>query len=347
VKSQRSPIVDWTFAAAPEPDEPAWLVGGADSDRPGGHTRRWLEIQVACAVVVAAAWILVAALPCLQSWQTRQAVEDVIARQEQARLARDWGAFRETLEEPTSDWANQQVQRMSSGWQAAAFGLPGARLAGTAGQVNQFQALTPASAVAEVIRTYILADGTQAEFAMPQYYTFEDGGWHQVPAPRGAAGDLEALHGARVDVHYNPSDAAVAASVAEDLEAVLARACADWNCPAGLRVAVIFGRPDPIPSDGIQVAGQPPNCRPWPMLAGGPYPVPGLIVTLPTREWGGYPADQETMRAVQRVVAFQALANVAARMSGEAPGILVPIRPASYVRSACELARLSSEAPAP
>jgi hypothetical protein len=283
--------------------------------------------------------------PRLEDWRTRRAIEAVITQQEQAVIAGDRAGLRASFKNPGGTWADDQVQHLQFGWQTAAFGLPGGHLDGQPGTISDYEVLAPELVRADVARTYVLADGTHAAFALPQYYQFVQGAWRQVPGPHSPTDDREALQAGRVYVHYNPADAGLAASTADDLEKLLARACADWNCPPDMRVAVVFGLPDPAPAQDISRNNSLSGSLTFQMLVAGQTRLPDLVVNLPTRESAGYPLDAAAGNAVWHSVAVQALANAAERLTGDTPTVAGPMRPFLYALVVRELARLGIESP--
>jgi hypothetical protein len=345
-------LIDWTFSEAPEADEPP---AGPEWPQPrpvpvSGPRLPMLapRLQLTWLVpgfLTVLALAVTAAMPSFQGWLVRRAVESQVAQQEQARLAGDWSALRGTFDEPAGDWTNQQIEHLRSSWQAAAFGLPGAHLTGAAGQVHDYQLLTPQLARVEVVRRFSLYDGTPVRFGLPQFYRFAGGAWRQTAPPREPAGDPRALHRSLVDVHYSAADAPLAAHVADDLQLLVTQACADWVCPADLSVAVIFGSPDPVSRVDSERTDALPGSLLYRMLAAGQPQLPALVVKLPTREWAGYPADSAALSAVQRAVAVQVVANIGERLSGGAPALAGPVWPLRYALIARELARLGVEPP--
>ena len=122
------------------------------------------------------------------------------------------------------------------------------------------------------------------------------------------------LHGVRVDVAYDPADAYLAASLVRDLDTVVTKACADWGCPADLRVPVRFDANDPTFQAGL----------PYDTLLGS-WTFQTIFarqsaylwreIDLPTRTLGGYPADAPAAAAVSREASLQALLVVAQRLA--------------------------------
>jgi hypothetical protein len=193
--------VDWTVSEAPAPDEvppPTAAVLAPRRLLPARRlTRRgWILLGAFIALAVTVA----AALPVWESWRTLQAVEAVVAQQEQARLAGDWTALRQYYATDPTVWATNQIVPLTNGLFAAPIDLPGLRPGTQAGRVGQFQVLGPGLVRADVIRSVVLADGTQASFALPHFYKFTGGIWREVAPPDTAPDQVRQLHGTRVDV---------------------------------------------------------------------------------------------------------------------------------------------------
>src|SRR5258705_1042146 len=225
--------LDCTISGARALDEPPDRPPApAPRPRLTAHLRRlsrraWLLLGTVVVLVVG----LTAALPFVEAQRQRQAVEAVVARQEQARLAGDWAALRTSFASEKGSWTNEQIALLEGGGFVLPLDLPGVRPLPEPGRVGTFQIISPQLAPADVVRSYQLNDGSRAGFALPQFYQFEAGAWKQI-APAKTARFMQPLPGAYVDVTYYPDDAELAASLVRDLDALLATACADWDCPA-------------------------------------------------------------------------------------------------------------------
>jgi len=343
-------LMEWTFDEAPNAKESG--SAGRQSPTPGqsgrgrlatGSRRAANRAVLLVGVLAALAVALSMLLPQVEAWRTRRDIEAVVLRQEQALIAGDRAALHATFKNPGDLSIDDLVRRLKSGWQPAAFGLPGAQWDGQPGTIHAFQVLSAGLVRADVARTYVLADGTRATFAMPQYYQFTAGAWQQVPAPPSPTNDIESLSRDRLYVHYNPADMDFAARTAGELETPLRRACVDWGCPPEVQVAAVFTRPDPALASApvSSLAGS----LTFEMLVAGQTTLPDLVAKLPTQAWAGYPADPAAEAAVRRSVAVQALANVAERLTGGTPGLGGPIRPLLYAVEVRELVRLGLEPP--
>jgi type II secretory pathway pseudopilin PulG len=314
--------IDWTISDAPSDDEPAdpSAAGSLKPPRPrkprhSSPHRLSRRTGLLLGVVTVLALLLTAALPRWEAWRTRQAVEAVVAQQEQARLAGDWTALRQYYTAVPTDFATNQIVPISNGLFPAPIDLPGQRPGTQAGHVGQFQVLGSGLVRADVVRSIILADGTLTSFAMPQFYQFSAGAWRQVPAPDTGPEQALQLHGARVDVVYYPEDADLAMKLAHDLDALVVQACADWDCPADVRVPVRFD---------VNDYGWVDHPPPFDPLLGSltlqtVFVHQGFYVwreiRLHSRLIGGYPADGVAAEAVRRAVGVQALLGVAQQMT--------------------------------
>jgi hypothetical protein len=308
--------VDWTISEAPAPNEvppPTAAVLAPRQLLPASHPSRRAWVVLGAFVIMAVG--VAAAFPRWEAWRTRQAVERVIAQQEQARLAGNWTALRQFYGDDPTVWATNQILPLTNGLFPAPIDLPGLRPLAQAGRLGQFQVLGPGLVRADVIRWVFLADGTQASFAQPQFYQFTGGVWRQAAPPNTAPDQARQLHGTRVDVVYYPGDADLAVNLAHDLDALLAQACVDWDCPAEARVPVRFDLSDYSWTDG------PPPFDPLlgsltlqtVFLHQGPYLWREL--RLHSRLVGGYPADAPAAEAVRRAAGVQALLIVAQQLT--------------------------------
>jgi hypothetical protein len=316
-----TPRLDWTFGPAPGADE---NLPSAAPRRPGPSSRAavrlsrrmWLVLGALAALALA----LTVALPAVENARTRQAVEQVVARQEQARLAADWESLRASYAADSLGWAVTRVLRLRNGWLPTPISLPGLRSDGKPGRVVRFQVVGPQLARADVERGFILANGAHVTFVMPQFYQFAKGAgqqaaWRQAPPPDVPTDQAQHFHGARVDLTYYPDDADLAPGLGRDLDDLLSRACADWACPPEVRVAVVFD-----PSDPASAASRPAfdslfGSLTLQIILGRPSTYPAPSVNLASRVTGGYPAGAAAAEALRRTAGVRALLLVAQQLA--------------------------------
>ncbi len=321
-----NPDLDWTFGPAPAADDPAPNTPPRRPARPNPAAalrlsrRTWLLLG---AVTVAALAILLL-LPRYELARTQQAVEQVVAAQEAARLAGDWDTLGATFAQDGAGWGAVHLQRLRNGWLPTPIRLPGLRSDEQPGQVIDFQTLapapsagvaTPALARVDVARGFVLADGQPATFAMPQFYRFVSGAWRQAPPPALTGDDGLHLHGQRVDLSYYGDDGNLAVLLAGDLDSLLARACADWGCPPELHVAVVFDAGDPA-----SAASPPPyadllGSLTLQLILDHPSAYPAYQVSLASSFAGGYPTNAAATNAVRHAAGVQALVVVAQQLA--------------------------------
>ena len=314
-----APDLDWTFGPAPAADEPPPNPAPHGKLPSPGAARRlsrrtWLLLGALGVLAVA----LTAVLPLIATARDRRAVEQVVAAQEADRLAADWDALQVTFADDPPGWGAIHVERMRNGWLPTPAHLPGLRSDGNSGRVIRFQLIGTQLARADVARGFVLADGTPVTFAMPQFYQFaqtagQPAAWRQTAPPQPVP--PAHTHGPRLDLTYYPEDGDLASRVAADLGDVLARACADWNCPPELHVAVSFDASDPAS------AASPAPYEPLlgslalQVILGRPSAYPNNVVTLASRFTGGYPNDSPASVALERVISVQALIVVAQQLA--------------------------------
>jgi type II secretory pathway pseudopilin PulG len=312
-----APQVDWTFGPAPSADEPPPPAPVARPPRPGPAAalrlsrRTWLLLGALVVLAVA----LTVALPALQNARDRQAVEQLVARQEQARLAGDWVELRATYAPDGLGWAASRLTRMQNGWLPTPLSLPGLRSDGQPGRVTRFQVVGQQLARADVTRGFVLADGTPVSFAMPQFYQYTKGTWWQVAPPAVPRDQAQHFHGARLDVTYYPDDADLAPALASQLDDLLQRACADWDCPPELRVAVVFDPSDPAASASRVPFDTLLGSLTLQTILGRPTDYPASAVSLASRVTGGYAADPAAAEAVRRAAGVRVLILLAQQLA--------------------------------
>jgi hypothetical protein len=315
-------LLDWTISDAPAHDEaPDRPPAPAPRPRLTAHLRRvsrraWLLLGAVVVLVVG----LTAALPFVETLRQRQAVQQVVALQEQARLAGNWDTLRSSFADDQGRWAGEQIAMQQGGGFIFPLNLPGVRPLPESGRVGTFQIIGPQLARADVVRSYQLSDGSRVSFALPQFYQFSAGSWKQVAPPK-VADPLQALHGTRVDMTYFAADADFAASLMRDLDALLATACADWDCPTDLRVPVGF-RPA-IPTmfgsrfDNLGRSDSLGHSLTYQTIFSRRPEHDFREVNLLTGLVGGYPAGAAATEAVRRAISLQALLSVARRLTPE------------------------------
>lgn len=314
--------VDWTMSDAPPAGE-----APTDAPLPGLPARRPTPPR---RPLSRRTWLVVGALPVLallftavyarlENQRLQSAVEAVVGRQEQARLDGNWTRLRATFADAGLGWAVQRVTLLRSGTGGVPMpiNLPGFWQAPLAGRVTQFKMLGATLARADVTREYEAPDGARLTLTLPQFYQFADEAWRETAPPAPSADQALALHGAYVDVDYFPADAALAASLAHDLDALLTAACADWNCPADLRVPVRFETGDTFRRDFTLPADT--FLDSWALQVIAARQTGTLVreVTLPTGLEGGYGADAAAAEAVRRVAGITALLRAAQRLAPE------------------------------
>jgi hypothetical protein len=317
-----TPDLDWTFGPAPAADDEPPPNTAPRRPRPNSRAalrlsrRTWLLLG---AVAVLALGLTVA-LPLIQNARSRQAVEQVVAKQEAARLAGDWDALSATYAADNVGWAITRVLRLRNGWLPTPISLPGLHADGRPGRVSRFQVIGPQLARADVQRGFVLANGAHVTFAMPQFYQFtqaagQPAAWLQAPPPETPNDQAQHIHGPRVDVTYYPDDGDLASRVATDLSDLLVRACVDWNCPPELHVAVTFNPRDPASAASPAAFDSLLGSLSLQIILGRPSTYPTTEVNLASRLAGGYPADAAASEAVRRAAGVQALILVAQQLA--------------------------------
>jgi len=136
--------------------------------------------------------------------------------------------------------------------------LPLLQPSSASGTVETLTRVSPNLLRADVRRTFL--DGlTQREmsFLQPQFYRRIEGGWERTTPPEDFWGAevLEHTLTQRLTLRYPAVDAEFVKELMPKLEAVLARACAEWQCPPDVTVTVAWGSSVPH----VALEGAPPN----------------------------------------------------------------------------------------
>ncbi len=314
-------LLEWTISHAPTDDDLSSPEPSSPHPRGSNaphlhalHIARQTWIILGGLIVVA---LLGAGLAFRWNlYRLRRDVARVVVMEDEAALSGDLERLHQVTDESNSGWLNERDELASRG-QAA---LPPTRLLRPVrepGVVQSFDTVAQNIARANVARKYIAPDGTTLTFTLPQFYRYANGQWKRIPPPEDAPGRESTRTGPYADIQYFADDADfVEKDLGPYLDDVLGRACALWDCPANLKIAVNFFRyTSPYgPSYSQQLA--------LPLLFQlSPIPFnrwPQLTLSLVSPHIMGYPADAASTDHLKRVAALQALLVLADRRIGGA-----------------------------
>src|SRR5258708_30993883 len=112
-----TPPIDWTFGPAPSADAPPPKTAPRrPRASPAAARRLWRRTWLLLGAVGVVAVAVTLALPLIETARARQAVEQVVAGQEAARLAADWNTLGATFAADPLGWGGIHLQRLRKCW---------------------------------------------------------------------------------------------------------------------------------------------------------------------------------------------------------------------------------------
>ena len=314
-------LVEWTISHAPTDDEPL----APESSSPRRHasegypphalkTTRQTRIILGGLIVAA-----VLGTGLAYGWNVdriRRDVTRVVVMEDEAALSGDVERLHQMTDETNTGWLNERDQLASMG-QAAPPPTRLLRPVREPGVVKSFAAITQNIARAEVARQYATPDGTVLTFLLPQFYRYANGQWKRIPPPEDATEQQSTRTGPYADIRYFAADADfVEKDLGPYLDDMLGRACALWDCPTNLKIAVNFMRyGSPYGPLYTQQPGAPLLFQLSPITFSR-WPQPTLALVSPHIK--GYPAGAAGTDHLKQVAALQALLVLADRRIGGA-----------------------------
>ena len=309
--------VDWTFDNIPAEGEES---GAAPSARLASSTSRrpwprWLLVALPGLALIAALGGL--AFTRL-GWNRLQAqVTGEVRYEDERSVAQDLAAVQALQATGDNAWLLQRQAEVALGLAAP---LPAGSLlpTGSVPRVVAFQTVDEDLFVATVVREYADPAGQRFDFELDQRYrSLGPGLWERLPPEAGHLANTTVFVSDHLSVTFPVADLPWFTEALPQFEATLARACLDWQCPPGTRVAVVFGNRVYGGANALRAS------RP-PAEAGSGYP---LIFDLPPSQVAvprthrlvsprltGYPRDALAAAALTRATTVQLLAALASEL---------------------------------
>ncbi|MCC7361193.1 MAG: hypothetical protein IT317_17035 [Anaerolineales bacterium] len=325
------PEIDWTFATAPEPQEPP---APAPPRRGPGRFRwprgRWLAgLGLLLALAAGGAWVVVR----VGEQRVRaQLTAEVVYEDEQslagaADLALSvWGEppFTSPVNDPLVLWRKRRAAEVALGLAAP---LPVAALT-PAGGPPSVTAVKPDPNnpnfwIVTVVRGYHDSAGGLMQFALDQRYQSAGPGlWQRVPPNTAAPAATTIFAGERISITL-PVDALPDLSDSLfALDAALVQACADWGttaCGDDQLVAVFTAQPNLLPAASAIPPGAEAGRGPYPWafdLAAAVPPAPTRLY-LPSPQVAGRPHDDAARAALTHALTVYGLTALANAQTGK------------------------------
>jgi hypothetical protein len=317
-------LLEWTISHAPTDDEPL----APESSSPRRHASEGYQphaLKTTRQPRIILGGLIVAAVlgtGLAYGWNVdriRRDVARIVAAEDEAAFAGDIERLHQLVDESNAGWLNERDQLASIGQPTP----PPTRLLRPVrepGVVRSFTTITQNIARADVARKYIAPDGTTLTFTFPQFYRYANGQWKRIPPPEDATEQQSTRTGPYADIRYFADDADfVEKDLGPYLDDVLGRACALWDCPANLKIAVNFMRyGSPYGPFYTQQPGTPLLFQLSPITFSR-WPLPTLSLVSP--HLMGYPTDAAGTDHLKQVAALQALLVLADRRIGGADQI--------------------------
>jgi hypothetical protein len=316
--------VDWTFDNIPAEGEPAPLTttgqagAGLRAGRPPSEKApsrtvpRWVLVAVP---VVAVALGVGAYLFGRAGWARLEAqVRGEVAYEDERSAARD-AATVAAMQAGDSDWRVRRGAEVGLGL-AAPLPAPNLLPTGAPARVASFKPAGDDVFEATVVREYADASGQAYAFELAQRYrNLGPGLWERLPPDDASLANTTVFAGAYLTVTFPVADLPWLTEALPAFESVLARACADWQCPPGLKLNVVFSAQYNARTSVLR-ANRP---------AGAGYPIvfdlPPLTASfsdrlfrLPSPHAAGYPRDAAAAAALTRATSAQLLAALASEL---------------------------------
>jgi hypothetical protein len=321
---------DWTFdnipsgepADPPTPSLPAprrWPAAPARPvPRPG--LRGWRRPALLIGLALLGLGALVLALVYRDGWQRlRDQIAQEIAYEDAQSQARNVAAVRTLHVWATEDWGKRRLAEAAAGLAAT---LPAENLLPLAEppRLDDLRLVEPYVYEANVLRRYADSAGQVYTFALTQRYRSTGPGlWARLPPVEPNPAETLTWAGRRISVTFPLADQPWMAMLLPQIDAYLSDACADWSCPAALRLPVAFtGQVAELPRLSVVQ-------RPASAAAAGGYPIIFDLsfrtpryprrVLFPSLQLAGRPADEAASLALVRAFTAHLLGQIAADLT--------------------------------
>jgi hypothetical protein len=255
-----------------------------------------------------------------RGWERlRDQLAQEIAYEDAQSRARNLGAVQALHTWATEDWGKRRLAEAAAGLAAT---LPAENLLPLAEppRLEELRLIEPSVYEANVLRRYADSAGQVYTFALTQRYRSTGPGlWARLPPLEPAPAETTTWAGRHISATYPLADQPWMAMALPQIDAYLSDACADWGCPAGLRLPIAFtGQVAELPRLGV--VDRPPDAA-----AGGGYPIIFDLafrtrhyprrVLLPSLQLAGRPYDAAASQALVRAITVHLLGQVAADLT--------------------------------
>lgn len=316
------PSLDWSFDYIPTGDDGGSRVAAAAPAQAAPRPERQRRLLL---WLLAAPTLALAVALGVYGWQSlgwqrlaAQVDHEVVTEDEFAR-AGDVAMVRSFLAADDEEWL---ALRAAEARQGLPVTLPPGSLRplDEPPRVESVELIESPLFAATVLRAFSDPAGQVYHFRYTQRYrNLGPGLWERLPTDQAALALQGHWGGARLDAIFPMNDWPWLQPMLPRVDHWLVQACADWQCPAGLRVPVTF-------------TGQPTELRPvrramtWPMT--GPAATPLVFylgpqrplfpprVVLPSLQVAGLPVEEAASDHLQRAIAVHGLRFLAQQLAG-------------------------------
>jgi Tol biopolymer transport system component len=253
-------------------------------------------------------------------WQRlRDPVAQEVAYEDAQSLDRNVAAVQALHVWATEAWGKRRLAEAAAGLAAT---LPAENLLPLAEppRLEDLRLVEPYVYEANVLRRYADSAGQVYTFALTQRYRSTGPGfWARLPPLEPNPAETTTWAGRRISVTYPLADQPWMAAALPRIDAYLSDACADWGCPAALRLPVAFtGQIGELPRLSVVE-------RPAGAAAAGGYPIIFDLafrtpryprrVLFPSPQLAGRPYDEAASQALVRALTSQLLGQIAADLT--------------------------------
>ncbi len=328
-RSSESELIEWVITYAPEANEaPLPLEAELPSEAPphpaipsslrclplprlNERFSRWLWLTLGSIIVVSLAGLGVYTI--WNRFRVERALTLVIRAEDEAALAQDSKRLNALADSQDTNWLAVRTRLARQG-QAAPMPLPWLRSTPILGRLQTYTYIATDLVRAEVMRQYLAPDGSVVRFNLPQFYRFANGEWKRVPIPEPetfGGKDPSVREGVHTKIYYHLPDAKfVKEELGPYLDQLMARACAQLDCPDDLSLSLDFPdtmRPDLLltRNDPTRLTNEDPLL--FAMIAWDPSEFTGRSIYIPSPQIAGYPADETSQDFYKRSLALRLL----------------------------------------
>lgn len=302
--------------ALPEP-------GPAQRPKPGKGRLSWRALALTLLALAG----LAALVPALLAWigwqRLRTEIQAEVAYEDARSFSGDGEIVRALQSRDNPEWVRLRLYEANLGLPAS---LPAPNLLPVAESARILELAVPNSDLIEarVLRKYADSAGQQYSFEVTQRYRRTGPGlWQRLAPDESLFQETSTWSGQRLIATYPVVDEAWMEQALPELDGYLARACAEWACPASIIIPVTFTGvlgEMPNPAATLRASGPAAGAYPIAFDLRPPYRLRYPMHTiLPSPHLAGFPHDDRAAAALTRTTAVVLLGHLASELSTASP----------------------------